>query len=603
MQDCYSVTTYSVQSILGLIDSGDIAIPEIQRPFVWDAAKVRDLVDSLYNGYPTGYLITWKNPDVKIKGGGTSEGKTVLIDGQQRVTAITAALAGRSVLNEDYELKRIKIAFNPQQDIEDSPFEVLTPIIEKDKRWISDVAVLFQPGFNSYSFITEYINANPECDQNLVSARIGDLQAIAARQLGEIQINADCTIDEVTDIFIRINSKGAVLSQADFAMSKIAADEIHGGAMLRKAIDYYCHLAVKPEFWSVLSTQDSEYMSTEYAAKSEWLKNDKEDIYDPDYNDMLRVAFMFKFGRGKLADLVSLLSGRDFATRDYKSEIADESFEKLNDGVLRFMNENNFKDFVLAIRSAGFTSSSLISSQGALNFAYNLYLMLREDGNISATDVKRYVQRWYVMSVLTGRYSGSSESVMDRDIRRITEMGFLQFYDEIVKANLSDSFWEAALPQNLVTASTRTGGWLVYVASQIKEADNTLFTNGVKVSDVVASIGDIHHIFPKDFLRKEINAPQRLYNQVANYAYLEKRINIKIGARRPGDYFSEALECAKSGAPYFGNIYEEDNLLDNLSQNCIPGDIFDMGAGDYERFLNERRILMANKIKEYFFAL
>ncbi len=373
--------------------------------------------------------------------------------------------------------------------------------------------------------------------------------------------------------------------------------------MLRKAIDYYCHLAVKPEFWSVLSTQDSEYMSTEYAAKSEWLKNDKDDIYDPDYNDMLRVAFMFKFGRGKLSDLVSLLSGRDFATRDYKSEIADESFEKLNDGVLRFMNENNFKDFVLAIRSAGFTSSSLISSQGALNFAYNLYLMLREDNNISATDVKRYVQRWHVMSVLTGRYSGSSESVMDRDIRRITEMGFLQFYDEIVKANLSESFWEAALPQNLVTTSTRTGGWLVYVASQIKEADNTLFTNGVKVSDVIASIGDIHHIFPKDFLRKEISAPQRLYNQVANYAYLEKRINIKVGARRPGDYFSEALECAKSGAPYFGNIYGEENLLDNLSQNCIPGDIFDMEAEDYERFLNERRILMANKIKSYFFAL
>lgn len=211
MQDCYSVTTYSVQSILGLIDSGDIAIPEIQRPFVWDDTKVRDLVDSLYNGYPTGYLITWKNPDVKIKGGGTSEGKTVLIDGQQRVTAITAALAGRSVLNEDYELKRIKIAFNPQQETEDSPFEVLTPIIEKDKRWISDVSTLFQPGFNSYSFTTEYINANPDCDQNLVSARIGDLQAIAARQLGVIQINADCTIDEVTDIFIRINSKGAVL--------------------------------------------------------------------------------------------------------------------------------------------------------------------------------------------------------------------------------------------------------------------------------------------------------------------------------------------------------------------------------------------------------
>lgn len=603
MQDCYSVTTYSVQSILGLIDSGDIAIPEIQRPFVWEATKVRDLVDSLYNGYPTGYLITWKNPDVKIKGGGTSEGKTVLIDGQQRVTAITAALAGKSVLNEDYELKPISIAFNPQQDSEESPFEVLSPIIKKDKRWISDISVLFQPGFNAYSFISEYINANPDCDQNLVSARISDLQAIAARQLGVISINADCTIDEVTDIFIRINSKGAVLSQADFAMSKIAADEIHGGAMLRKAIDYYCHLAVKPEFWSVLSTQDPEYMNTEYAAKSEWLKNDKDDIYDPDYSDMLRVAFMFKFGRGKLADLVSLLSGRDFATRDYKSEIADESFEKLNDGVLRFMNENNFKDFVLAIRSAGFTSSSLIYSQAALNFAYNLYLMLREDNEITSTDVKRYVQRWYVMSVLTGRYSTSPESSMDRDIRRISEAGFLQFYDDIVKANLSDSFWEAALPQNLITTSTRTGGWLVYVASQIKEADNTLFTNGVKVSDVVASIGDIHHIFPKDFLRKEIDAPQRLYNQVANYAYLEKRINIKIGARRPGDYFTEALGCAESGEPYFGNIYGKENLLKNLNENCISHDIFNMGADDYERFLGERRMLMANKIKRYFFNL
>lgn len=383
MQDCYSVTTYSVRSILSLIESGDIAIPEIQRPFVWDSSKVRDLIDSLYHGYPTGYLITWKNPDVKIKGGGTSEGKTVLIDGQQRVTAVTAALAGRQVLNDDYELRPIKIAFNPQYAGDDSPFEVLTPVIEKDRRWISDISVMFRPGFDSWSFVNDYLEANPDCDPKLVSARISDLKAIETRQLGVIVIGSECTIDEVTDIFIRINSKGAVLSQADFAMSKIAADEEHGGSMLRKAIDYYCHLAMKPEFWSIVSAQDPEWMNTEYAAKSEWLKNDKDDIYDLDYNDMLRVAFMFKFGRGKLADLVSLLSGRDFATRDYKSEISDESFKKLREGVLMFMDQNNFRDFVLALRSAGFTSSSLISSKGAVNFAYNLYLMLREDKTIA----------------------------------------------------------------------------------------------------------------------------------------------------------------------------------------------------------------------------
>lgn len=161
MKDCYSVTTYSVQAILGLIDSGDIAIPEIQRPFVWDSTKVRDLVDSLYNGYPTGYLITWKNPDVKIKGGGTAEGKTVLIDGQQRVTALMAALAGKQVLNEDYETKRIKIAFDPLCSGEDTPFAVLTPVIEKDSKWISDIAEFFAPDFDSWSFVNAYIEANP----------------------------------------------------------------------------------------------------------------------------------------------------------------------------------------------------------------------------------------------------------------------------------------------------------------------------------------------------------------------------------------------------------------------------------------------------------
>lgn len=603
MKDCYSVTTYSVQSILGLIDHGDIAIPEIQRPFVWDSSKVRDLVDSLYHGYPTGYLITWKNPDVKIKGGGTAEGKTVLIDGQQRVTALMAALGGLPVLNEDYESKRIKIAFNPLYEGEDTPFAVLTPFIEKDSAWVSDISELFAPDFDSWSFVNSYIEANEGCSPQKVNARITDLKAIATRQLGCIVVDADCTIDEVTDIFIRINSKGAVLSQADFAMSKIAADEVHGGNMLRKAIDYYCHLAVKPEFWATIEHNDSDYMASEYAQKSEWLKDDRDDIYDPDYNDVLRVAFMHMFGRGKLADLVSLLSGRDFEKRDYKSEIADDSFSKLHDGVVRFMSKGNFQDFTAALRSAGFTSSSIISSKGAVNFVYNLYLTLRNDPSIPSTDVKRWVQRWYVMSVLTGRYSGSSESIMDRDIRSISEQGFIAFYNEIVASQLSDTFWEVGLPQNLITTSTRSAAWMVYVASQVRSADNTLFTSGFKVADVIGNVGDIHHIFPKAYLRREINASQRLYNQVANYTYLEKRINIAIGDRKPGDYFSEARDSIVSGNSYFGDISSVESLELSLRANCIPEGIFSMGVEDYEDFLVVRRKLMAQKIRAYFESL
>ncbi len=514
-----------------------------------------------------------------------------------------AALAGMPVLNDDYESKRIKIAFNPLYEGEDTPFAVLTPVIEKDVKWVSDIAEFFRDDFSTFRFINDYCKANPDCNPDVLDAKLTDIRAIGTRQLGVIVVNADCTVDEVTNIFIRINSMGAVLSQADFAMSKIAADEVHGGNMLRKAIDYYCHLAVKPEFWSTISTQDHDYMATEYAQRSSWLKDDKDDIYDPDYNDVLRVAFMYRFGRGKLADLVSLLSGRDFETRDFKSEIADESFDKLREGVLRFMSKDNFQDFTLALKSAGFASPNMIYSKGAVNFAYNLYLRLREDPSVPATQVKHYVRRWYVMSVLTGRYSGSSESVMDRDIRRIVEQGFLPFYRDVVRAQLSDTFWDVQLPQNLVTTSTRTGAWLAYCAAQIKAADNTLFSGSFKVGDIVTTMGDVHHIFPRKYLQKQLNAPQRLYNQVANYTFLERRINIAVGAKRPGDYFTTALDAIRSGEKYFGDISDEQELMDNLATNCIPANIFDMGAEDYERFLVERRELMAKKIKAYYQSL
>ena len=537
---------------------------------------------------------------MKIKGGGVAEGKTVLIDGQQRVTALTAALAGKAVLNDDYESKRIKIAFNPLYEGEDTPFAVLTPVIEKDSRWISDIAEFFAPDFDSWSFVNDYIQANPDCNPKIVNSRITDLKAIATRQLGCIVVAAECSIDEVTDIFIRINSKGAVLSQADFAMSKIAADEAHGGNMLRKAIDYYCHLSVKPEFWATITENDAEFMASEYAAKAAWLKDDKDDIYDPDYNDVLRVAFMHMFRRGKLADLVSLLSGRDFEARDFKSEIADASFAKLHDGVIKFMHKGNFQDFTAALRSAGFISPAIIGSKGAVNFAYNLYLTLKEDSSIPSTDVKRWVQRWYVMSVLTGRYSGSSESIMDRDMRGIADRGFVSFYNEIAASQLSDNFWSVTLPQSLTTTSIRTGAWMVYVASQVRAADNTLFTNGFKVADVIGNVGDIHHIFPKAYLRKEIDAPQRLYNQIANYTYLEKRINIAIGEKSPGEYFSQARAAIIEGKPYFGDISDEETLALSLKANCIPEGVFHMTAKDYETFLAERRALMAQKIRRYF---
>jgi uncharacterized protein with ParB-like and HNH nuclease domain len=113
----YSVTPHPIETLLTWVKSGEIAIPEIQRPFVWEATRVRNLLDSLYQGYPVGYLIAWRNPSVKLKDGSVSAGKRILIDGQQRVTALMASLLGIEVLTEDYETVQIRIAFNPQDEI------------------------------------------------------------------------------------------------------------------------------------------------------------------------------------------------------------------------------------------------------------------------------------------------------------------------------------------------------------------------------------------------------------------------------------------------------------------------------------------------------
>lgn len=255
--DKYSVTQYSVSSILGYINAGDIAIPEIQRPFVWKGKHVRDLIDSLYNGYPTGYLIIWQNPDVRLKNGKDAVGKKVLIDGQQRITALMTAIAGYSILDEDYNEKRIKIAFNPLVNDNEDRFAVQTPAHINSSAWISDVSEVFQDTFSTRKFINHYLHENPDADEDLVDSAVSQLLSIKSCQLGAITLVPQLDISEVTEIFVRINSQGKRLNEADFAMSKIAADDNYGGTLLRKAIDYFCHLAVDPSFYSQLEKKRS----------------------------------------------------------------------------------------------------------------------------------------------------------------------------------------------------------------------------------------------------------------------------------------------------------------------------------------------------------
>ena len=382
----YNPNSLSVSAILGLIASGDIAIPEIQRPFVWKKRQVRDLLDSLYKGYPTGYLIVWKNPNVKLKDGTMSAGKKILIDGQQRVTALMTAVAGIPVINSDYRKERIKIAFDPfaalSNDREAEVFAVQDPSHLKSKRWIPDIAEVFKNDFSVYAFITRYCAENPEMLPDTLSEILTNLRAIGNRLIGVIELSDNLDIDVVTDIFIRINSKGTALSQGDFVMSKIAADEICGGNALRKAIDYFAHLCVEPSFCSFIRENDTEFTATEYFQKIRWLEDDREDVYNPECDDVLRVAFMHMYPRARLADLVSLLSGRDFESREFRAEIMEDTYAKLKEGVLHVFNKNNFNQFMLAIRGAGFITAKLVNSYMALDFAYALYLRLLDDASV-----------------------------------------------------------------------------------------------------------------------------------------------------------------------------------------------------------------------------
>ncbi len=591
----YSVNQYLIETILAFVTAGDIAIPEIQRPFVWDATKVRDLMDSLYQGYPIGYIIAWRNPNVRLKDGKLSDGKKILIDGQQRVTALTAAILGKEVVNKTYQKVRIKIAFNPIEE----KFEVQNPAIYKDKTWLPDISEVINGSL--LKIVNEYIKSNPDADIELVEKSITNLINITKKQIGLIELSHDLDIETVTEIFIRINSKGVVLSQADFAMSKIASDTEFGGNELRKAIDYFCHLAVAPEFYRYIIENDKDFAKTDYFPKMKWLKDENDDIYDPEYNDLIRVAFTSQFNRGRLSDLVSLLSGRNFETRTFESEISKNSFETLKNGVLRFINETNFKNFIMIIKSAGFISSSLIRSQNALNFAYIIYLKLKEIG-VPSTNIQSYVRKWFVFSVLTGRYSGSPESTFDFDIKQISSRPFSEYLKEKEDSELSEAFWSASLPQSLNSSVASSPYFLVFLASQVKAQDKGFLSNDILVSDLISIKGDIHHLFPKDYLKKN-RFEKNKYNQIANYVYMQSEINIKVGNRAPKDYFATIQQQMDENNRLWTSIPTKDDLLSNLDMNCVPPEIINMTANDYEEFLTLRRKLIADKIKSYYLTL
>ncbi len=585
----YSVNSTDVNTLLQDIDQGKIGIPEMQRPFVWSTVQVRDLIDSLYRGYPIGFIVTWENPDANLKMGGKAQNKEVIIDGQQRITALSAALMGKEIVNDKYSKERIYIAFNHVTE----KFATRSAAIAKDPKWISDISIFNQPGFNTY----KYINENCErfgMSGDKLSDAIQKLITIYNAEVGVIDLVSNLPIDQVTDIFNRINQKGTRLSSADFAMSRLSSDLTHHGNDLRKEIEYFIQIYRDKTLAANIQKVDADFANTEYYRHIAWTEKKHSNIFDPDFADLLHISLGVGFLRGKLSQLVSLVSGRDFEKRTYTEEAMEKAYQKFDEAVQYTLNESNFSRYVLVLESLGILDKSFAKLPDSyIDFGYILYLYLKKDTDFNNDQIEKHTKQWILMTALVKRYGSSPESGFDRDLRLISEANknnqLPEFFERMISQNLTDEFWNLTLPNNMVAQTTQLTNWRIFQMSQIHAKAHAWLEKDKFTEATIKDQGNIHHIFPKAYLRRN-GFKQNEYNQVANYVWITQPRNEEISNRAPKDYMADA-ETVK---------YES---AENDKENAIPATLKEYDYHQYNRFLEERRKLMAQSIRELFESL
>lgn len=605
----YSINNEKVNILLGWVQSGVVAIPEIQRPFVWKKSQVRDLIDSLYNGYPVGYIITWQNPSVRLKDGTSSHGKQILIDGQQRITALRTAIKGLPVINDKYKEERVAISFNPYTE----EFKVQDSSTRRGAEWIADISEVMGEDFSSRRFIAEYDQKNmievdgekknrfSDAELDLIDRNLTNLRQVRNKEIGNIVLSSELPIDIVNDIFIRINQKGTKLSSADFVMSKIAVYEREKGdeygMNIRKFLDYFCNLAVEPMQYKDIEKNDTKFTSTDYYRHIAWLKNETSDLYDPEYSDILQTVLALQFDRNKLGELVQLLSGRDFEKRIDLKEIADDSFRKLEEGIFKYTREHKFKHFIEdVLMASGYSDKTILTAKAAINYIYGIYLRLRDIDDINAETLSK-LRRLFVISLLKSRLTGSSLAFSE-DFKRIKKPGNLtKFVDTLEMQELTDIYWTSTLPDEFDKTNTSNQFWNVFVASQRKLNYHGFLTPQLKVADMTTP--NIHHIFPKSYLISQ-GIDKDGYNKIANFVYLRDDVNKKLDDDAPKVYFEKVK---KFDGAFNNEITDEINLAQNLKENAIPEEVVKYDIENYGTFLEKRRNEMAKLVKDYYYSL
>ncbi|MDY5244893.1 MAG: DUF262 domain-containing protein [Anaerobutyricum soehngenii] len=593
--DNYKITQYSVSSILGYVENSQIAIPEIQRPFVWKGEEVRALIDSLYEGYPIGYLIVWQNSQVRVRNFGKGGTKKILIDGQQRVTALMAALLGKEVLDEQYQSHRIRIAFNPLAGKGEERFAVCDTKHEEDSRWIPDISIFFRRDFSFRQFEKEYKEANPDEDFTPLEESVDTLKEIVKHQVGVIELSFLLDIDVVSEIFIRINLQGKPLNQEDFVMSKISVNEQYGGDYIRNCIDYFCHLLREPSFYQVLQQNETEFFNSEYGKALTWCQNEEQSLYIPSYADVLKVVLISYFGKTRIGDLVHLLSGRDgekkiFSKKEISKKVSEEAFEKLGAGVKAFVCEENFQGFQKTLKKAGYSCSRLLYSQSVLNYCYAMYLLMYRQG-IGEKERESLLSKWITMAMITGHYQSGGESTIQKDYANAQEEGFASYLAQIEELKLTDEFYNNILPEKFTSTTARTAPFLAYVATQCARGVHSLYSD-VTIEELYKNKTESYQILPKAYLAKCGYKTREIYGQVANLTYISKETKDIIRKKSPVDY-KEDLEKAIG----------IEKIRTSLKENGLAETIFTANETDVIQILDDRRRQMASEIRDFYKTL
>ena len=571
--------SYNVTGLLSRIQHGEIALPDIQRPFVWSNARVRDLFDSMYKGFPVGYLLLWSTgADTGAKHIGTDDKQAVpsllIVDGQQRLTSLYAVITGTPVVRKDYSEGRLRIAFRP----DDQTFEVTDAAVENDPEFIPDISEIFEGEF--YSFVSRYLEKvghyrNIELDEaekNRLVENIDRLKDLQNYPFQAIELDREVDEEHVAEVFVRINSEGVRLNNADFILTLMSVFWEKG----RRELEGFSRLAKVP------STDGPSPFNH---------------FIEPSPDQLLRSSVGLAFRRGRLRYVYSILRGKDLDTGQFSTERRDSQFSRLQVAHDATLDLTNWHEYLKCLQHAGFRSSRMISSEAALMFVYILWLLGRTEYGVDLRRLRQVIARWWFMAHTTGRYTGSAETQLEADLNRIGDLPagdaekFCQTLDRIVRDSFTQNYWDITLPNRLDTSSAKSPPLAAYWAAlNILEAE-VLFSEE-KVSTmlypVVTPVKDMerHHLFPKAYLGALNITDNTRVNAIANMAFVDWSDNLAISSKSPQEYWVTMTETP-----------DAERLKRQIHWHALPTGWDQL---DYSEFCEKRRKLIAQVVREGF---